>query len=74
MTMASVKRRLSMHPEVDRMLADHVARTPGASLSSTVNAAVIEYLEASALRTYDQWDASAGPDELAALGAYDNQS
>jgi hypothetical protein len=71
--MASVERTLSMHAEVDRMLADHVARTPGASPSSTVNAPVIEYLEASALRTYVRWDAAAGPEELAALDAYNSQ-
>jgi hypothetical protein len=39
MTMAPVKRTLSINPDVDRMLIDHVARTPGASLSSTADAA-----------------------------------
>jgi hypothetical protein len=71
--MTSVKRTLSMRPEVDRMLADHVARTPGTSVSATVNAAVMDYFEASALRTYVLWEAAAGPEELAALGAYDRQ-
>jgi len=28
-----------MNPDLDRMLIDHVARTPGASLSSTADAA-----------------------------------
>ncbi|MPZ27873.1 MAG: hypothetical protein GEV12_16050 [Micromonosporaceae bacterium] len=67
---AAIKRTLSMRPEVDRMLTAHVQRTPGASLSSTVNAALIEYLEAAALEAYRQWDADAGPDERAALDAF----
>ena len=58
-----------MRPEVDRMLIAHVERTPGASLSSTVNAALVEYLEAAALDAYRQWDAQAGPEERAALDA-----
>lgn len=66
----AVKRTLSMRPEVDRMLTAHVQRTPGASLSSTVNAAVAEYLEAAALEVYRQWDADADPDERAALDAF----
>lgn len=59
-----------MRPEVDRMLSDHVERTPGATLSSTVNAALVEYLEAAALAAYRQWDGAAGPDERAALEAF----
>jgi hypothetical protein len=60
-----------MRPEVDRMLAEHVERTPGATLSSTVNAALVEYLEAAALAAYDQWDLEADPDERLALAAFD---
>jgi hypothetical protein len=67
--MTAIKRTLSMRPEVDHMLTAHVARTPGASLSSTVNAAVVMYLEAAALDAYRQWDAEAEPDERAALDA-----
>jgi hypothetical protein len=52
-----------MNPAVDRMLTDHVARTPGASLSSTVNAALVDHLETSAMRSYERWYADAGPDE-----------
>ena len=66
-----------MRPEVDRMLTAHVARTPGASLSWTVNTALVEYLEAAALEAYRQWDAEAGSDERAALDAFsahDDQS
>jgi hypothetical protein len=70
MTVA-IKRTLSMRPEVDRMLAEHVERTPGATMSSTVNAALVEYLEAAALAAYHQWDLEAGPDERAALAAFD---
>jgi len=66
---SAIKRTLSMRPEVDRMLIAHVERTPGASLSSTVNAALVEYLEAAALDAYRQWDAQAGPEERAALDA-----
>jgi hypothetical protein len=76
MTMA-IKRTLSMRPEVDRMLAAHVQRTPGATLSSTVNAALVEYLEAAALEAYRQWDADADADErgaLDALAAHDDGS
>lgn len=75
--MTAVKRTFSMRPEVDGMLAAHVARTPGASLSSTVNEALVSYLEAAALDAYRQWDAEAGPDERAALdalAAHDDQS
>ena len=68
MTLA-IKRTLSMRPEVDLMLTQHVERTPGATLSSTVNAALVEYLEAAALAAYRQWDADAGPDERGALDA-----
>lgn len=64
------RRTLSMRPEVDRMLVAHVERTPGATLSSTVNAALVEYLEAAALEGYRQWDAQADPDERAALDAF----
>ena len=67
----AIKRTLSMRPEVDRMLAEHVARTPGATMSSAVNAALVEYLEAAALAAYDQWDREAGPDERSALAAFD---
>jgi hypothetical protein len=52
------------------MLTAHVQRTPGATLSSTVNAAVVEYLEASALEAYRRWDADADADERAALAAF----
>jgi hypothetical protein len=69
MTLA-VMRTLSMRSEVDRMLAAHVQRTPGASLPSTVNAAVVDYLEAAALEGHRQWDAEADPDESAALDAF----
>jgi hypothetical protein len=76
MTLA-VKRTLSMRPEVDRMLTAHVANTPGATLSSTVNTALVEYLEAAALAAYQEWDADAGPDErgaLDALAAHDDKA
>jgi hypothetical protein len=66
-----------MRPEVDRMLTGYVQRTPGASLSSTVNAALVDYLEAVALDAYRQWDANAGANERAALdalAAHDDQS
>jgi hypothetical protein len=66
----TVKRTLSMRPEVDRMLTAHVEHTPGATLSSTVNAALADYLEAAALKAYAQWDADADPDERAALEAF----
>ena len=73
MTMAPIRRTLSMNPDVDRMLVAHVARTPGASLSSAVNAAVVDYLEATAVRSYERWDADAGPEERATLAAFDDQ-
>jgi len=73
MTMGPIRRTLSMNPDVDRMLIDHVARTPGASMSSTVNAAVVDYIEASAMRSYERWDRDAGPDERATLAAFDDQ-
>jgi hypothetical protein len=66
-----------MRPDVDRMLTAHVERTPGATLSSTVNAALVEYLEGAALAAYRQWDADADADERAALDAFaahDDQS
>ncbi len=66
----AIKRTLSMRPEVDRMLSAHVDRTPGATLSSTVNAALVEYLEAAALTAYRQWDEEAGADERASLEAF----
>lgn len=69
MTLA-IKRTLSMRPEVDRMLTAHVERTPGATLSSTVNAALVEYIEATALDAYRRWDADADPDERGALDAF----
>ena len=67
---AAIKRTLSMRPDVDQMLVAHVARTPGASLSSTVNDALIEYLERAAMLSYRAWDAEAGPEERAALDAF----
>jgi hypothetical protein len=70
MTVA-IKRTLSMRPEVDRMLAEHVERTPGATMSSTVNAALVEYLEGAALAAYHEWDLDAGPGERSALAAFD---
>lgn len=70
---ATIKRTLSMRPEVDQLLVAHVQRTPGASFSSTVNAALVEYLEAAALDSYRQWDAEAGPEERAALDALATQ-
>jgi hypothetical protein len=71
---AAIKRTLSMRPEVDRMLAAHVERTPGATMSSTVNAALVEYLEAAALVAYRQWDLEADPDERNALAAFDTHN
>jgi hypothetical protein len=65
----AVKRTLSMRPDVDRMLAAHVQQTPGATLSSTVNAALVEYLEIAALEAYRRWEADADADERAALDA-----
>jgi hypothetical protein len=76
MTMA-IKRTFSMQPEVDRMLVAHVERTPGATLSSAVNAALVDYLEAAALAAYRQWDLEASPaerDALAAFSAHDDRS
>jgi hypothetical protein len=69
----AVKRTLSMRPEVDQMLAAHVARTPGATMSSTVNAALVEYLEAAALAAYRQWDLAADHEEREALAAFTKQ-
>jgi hypothetical protein len=66
----AIKRTFSMRPEVDRMLAAHVDKTPGATLSSTVNAALVEYMEAVALASYREWDAAAGVEERAALDAF----
>lgn len=66
----AIKRTFSMRPDVDQMLVAHVARTPGATLSSAVNAALVEYLEAAALAAYRQWDIEASPAELAALAAF----
>jgi hypothetical protein len=59
-----------MRPDVDRMLAAHVQHTPGATLSSTVNAALVEYLETAALEAYQRWEAEADTDERAALDAF----
>jgi hypothetical protein len=73
MTAGMIKRTLSMRPEVDSMLVKHVDRTPGATFSATVNAALVEYLEAAAMRSYQQWDAEAGPEERGALDAFANQ-
>ena len=70
MTAGMIKRTLSMRPEVDSMLVKHVDRTPGATFSATVNAALVEYLEAAAMRSYQQWDAEAGPAERSALDAF----
>jgi hypothetical protein len=67
----AIKRTLSMRPEVDRMLIEHVERTPGATMSSTVNAALMEYLEAAALVAYSRWDLEADLDERHALAAFD---
>jgi hypothetical protein len=66
----AIKRTFSMRPEVDSLLAAHVDRTPGATLSSTVNAALMEYLESAALAAYTEWDAAADPDERAALDSF----
>ena len=60
-----------MRPDVDRMLSEHVRRTPGATMSSTVNAALVEYLEAAALAAYRAWHVAADPEEQAALAAFD---
>jgi hypothetical protein len=70
MTTAPVKRTFSMRPEVDHMLTAHVERTPGASLSSTVNDALLQFLEQAAMEAYRQWDADAPPEERAALDAF----
>jgi hypothetical protein len=66
----AIKRTLSMRPEVDLMLIEHVDRTPGATFSSTVNAALTEYLEGLALAAYQKWDADADPEEREALDAF----
>jgi len=73
----AIKRTFSMRPDVDRMLVAHVERTPGTTLSSAVNAALVEYLEAAALAAYRQWDLDAGAAEreaLAAFSAHDDKS
>ncbi len=70
MSASVVKRTFSMRAEVDQMLVKHVEREPGASFSATVNAALVDYLEAAALKSYRQWDAQAGPDERDALAAF----
>lgn len=51
------------------MLAAHVEATPGATMSSVVNAALVEYLENLALDAYRRWDAAAPSQERAALEA-----
>jgi hypothetical protein len=59
------------------MLAEHVQRNPSASLSWTVNEALVEYFESAALDAYRRWDADADEDERAALEALsvqDNRS
>lgn len=71
MTATPIKRTLSMRPDVDQMLTAHVERTPGATMSGTVNAALVEYLEAAALAAYDAWDAAAPEDERASLEAFE---
>jgi hypothetical protein len=73
----AIKRTFSMQAEVDRMLTAHVENTPGATLSSTVNNALVDYLEAAALDAYRHWDAQARVDEraaLTALAAQDDQT
>ena len=40
-------------------------------MSSTVNAALVEYLEAAALAAYKAWDGEAGSDERSALTAFE---
>jgi hypothetical protein len=40
-------------------------------MSSTVNAALVDYLEAAALTAYRAWDLAADPDERSALAAFD---
>ena len=70
MTSAPVKRTFSVRPEVDHMLTTHVERTPGASLSSTVNDALLQFLEQAAMEAYRQWDADAPAEEKAALAAF----
>ncbi|MFV2008325.1 MULTISPECIES: hypothetical protein [unclassified Micromonospora] len=66
----AIERTLSICPEVDRMLTAHVQRTSGATMSATVNAALVDYLEASALKAYRRWDAEADEDERAALDEF----
>lgn len=73
MTMA-IKRTLSMRPEVDRMLTAHVQHTPGATMSSIVNDALVEYLEAAAMEAYREWDASIDEKQRAALDAFAAQA
>jgi hypothetical protein len=69
----AIKRTFSMRPEVDRMLVAHVASTPGVTLSSAVNAALINYLESAALAAYRQWDLAAPAEEREALAAFSEQ-
>jgi hypothetical protein len=45
--------------------------TTAATMSSTVNAALVEYLEAAALEAYKAWDLEADIEERAALAAFD---
>jgi hypothetical protein len=40
-------------------------------MSSTVNAALVEYLEAATFAAYKAWDLEADPDERSALAAFD---
>jgi hypothetical protein len=65
----AIKRTFSMRPEVDRLLAAHVEHTSD-TFSSTVNNALMAYLESAALRSYAEWDAAAPPDERSALDAF----
>lgn len=69
----AVKRTLSMRPDIDSMLVAHVRSNPGATLSSTVNAALADYLEARAIEAYQRWDAQADPAERQALNAFSAQ-
>ena len=43
-------------------------------MSSTVNAALVEYLEAAALAAYKVWDLEADAEERGALLAFDAQN
>ena len=60
-----------MRSDVDSKLTAYVERTPGATLSSTVNEAVLDYLERQAIEAYREWDRDAPPEERAFLDALD---